>query len=767
MLFQTLIACLFGAQATQDHAVFHGAASAGYLEVPDVQRLLDAYDQASVAKFMRDPELAEFWTRTVGATLAPAGGLRQALLEITISDEHQRAKVEPMCASLRAISLSFDLDREGLDELARAGQQGRQAHEQLTALQRKLDAHARAHDGVFPNSLDELTALEPGARTDPWGNAIVYSRSEDGAEVELKSLGSDGALGGQGWAADWTPESDLQARTRKMSSTRMSGTIALEFSDAAVAASAAEQWRAFRAQATGAAAKGAPDACANSDRFVLLGMGEVAESALDQRLSNRATAPARSGSPRARLASLGAAPATTLLQFGLALAPGDLRALNPEMPAVISQALGLVGAWRVNFEGGQFETVSRTDATGWLGSCLRESGDLSLAEAEQRAPAGALMSLVAALDLQRVAREASAALESMSSETANASSATSAPSSGDSSAIGSAIERLAVHASGPMHMWVGSWDALGPPPTYIVFELGDPVRFAEELLELPRAFPEDFIEKHPLRVRPYKGTPITTWNLPGTQAGMFEPSWCILGQEFVLSTSRTSLINEIKRRSKLESEAASEARPATGSGVLLAWRCDVGAVGESVLTMGRNLSRLGGGMFPSESLPKPGIFQRHFRTLTSTTRREGAELLTRRSADLLVELPIARLLLRMGTADAAAGEPGTAEVPDSGLPGSDTSSELTAQGLRALENGLVVYLLEHGSYPERLEILLEPTSNFPAGFLDAARELPRDAQQQAFAYARGANGYRLWSIGANGRDEAGAGDDVLVERNRP
>lgn len=774
MLLHALTLCLLGAQV--DHASLHASASIGYFELPDVQRLLSACDQSTVANFVRDPELAPLWKK-VNTSPVPAGGMRQALLELSISDAEQRAKLEPMFASLRAISVSLDLDRNGLDELARAGQLATRAHEQLTALQEELDEHAIAHDGTYPASLDELEQLDADARTDPWGNAVVYSRSEDGAKAELKSFGSDGAAGGTGSAADWTPASSLRSRTSDMGSELVSGTIAFEFSDAAIAASAADAWRAYRAGLTLDKAKGVPSACANADRFLLLGFGGVEESALSRRLADRTAAPAAVGSPRARIASLGARTPSTVLQVGLALASSELNALFPELPAVIARAFAPVGAWRVQFEGGQFETISRTDASGWLGSCLRERGELSLAEAERRAPTGALFSLVAALDLQSVAREASAVLESIASKFAEASPSASAPAGPqvDVGAIASALERLAVHTSGPMHMWVGSWDALGPPPTYAVFELSDPVRFAEELLELPRALPEEFVEQHPLRVRPYQKTPITTWNLPGTQAGMFEPSWCILGNEFVLSTSRTSLTNEIKRRRKLDpqdaKDAATAASPVAGGDALLAWRCDVASVGESLLTMGRNLSRLGGGMFPSDMLPKSGVFQRHFRPLTGTTRRDGAELLTRRSADLLVDLSIARLLLRMGTgeatAEATAEDAPAEDVPDSGLESDRAADAQTAVGLRALENGLVVYLLENGGYPEKLETLLEPTSNFPAGYLESARELPRDGQQQPFAYARSATGYRLWSIGANGRDEAGAGDDVLVERSRP
>lgn len=40
------------------------------------------------------------------------------------------------------------------------------------------------------------------ALTDPWGNPYVYAVSEDGQTAQVYSLGSDGAEGGEGNAAD-------------------------------------------------------------------------------------------------------------------------------------------------------------------------------------------------------------------------------------------------------------------------------------------------------------------------------------------------------------------------------------------------------------------------------------------------------------------------------------------------------------------------------------------------------------------------------------
>jgi hypothetical protein len=88
--------------------------------------------------------------------------------------------------------------------------------------------------------------------------------------------------------------------------------------------------------------------------------------------------------------------------------------------------------------------------------------------------------------------------------------------------------------------------------------------------------------------------------------------------------------------------------------------------------------------------------------------------------------------------------------------------EATRKTLRFLATRLAVYKLEAKRYPARLEDLLLPTASFPRGFLDG-RELPRDSWKNAFSYSATADGsdYRLWSMGPDGVDQSGEGDDLV------
>ena len=64
--------------------------------------------------------------------------------------------------------------------------------------------------------------------------------------------------------------------------------------------------------------------------------------------------------------------------------------------------------------------------------------------------------------------------------------------------------------------------------------------------------------------------------------------------------------------------------------------------------------------------------------------------------------------------------------------------------------------------PEALTALLQKTPAYPGGYLEGG-SVPQDAWGQAFVYALSDSGYTLWSIGANGIDDGGAGDDLTVD----
>jgi hypothetical protein len=80
--------------------------------------------------------------------------------------------------------------------------------------------------------------------------------------------------------------------------------------------------------------------------------------------------------------------------------------------------------------------------------------------------------------------------------------------------------------------------------------------------------------------------------------------------------------------------------------------------------------------------------------------------------------------------------------------------------LQRIAGRLAVYRLDQGKHPDTLATLTAPTPNYPQGFLDG-KPLPTDAWGRPICYQVKADGsFDLWSLGPDGVDQAGAGDDV-------
>lgn len=110
----------------------------------------------------------------------------------------------------------------------------------------------------------------------------------------------------------------------------------------------------------------------------------------------------------------------------------------------------------------------------------------------------------------------------------------------------------------------------------------------------------------------------------------------------------------------------------------------------------------------------------------------------------------------------AEAAPSEATPPPS--PVHQTPMDRARNDLNNLKAGIAVYKLEHGTLPDRLEQLLEPTETYADGFL-GTRELPVDPWGNAYRYEKTDGGYKIWSVGENGQDEGGSGDDIAVIRN--
>lgn len=96
-------------------------------------------------------------------------------------------------------------------------------------------------------------------------------------------------------------------------------------------------------------------------------------------------------------------------------------------------------------------------------------------------------------------------------------------------------------------------------------------------------------------------------------------------------------------------------------------------------------------------------------------------------------------------------------------PPRNVEREASLAALRSVKTGLAVYKAQNGGYPARLATLIEPTADFPKGFLDTL-EVPKDGWNRELRYEldTASAKVRLWSLGADGVDQAGSGDDITL-----
>ncbi|MFQ5749488.1 MAG: type II secretion system protein GspG, partial [Planctomycetota bacterium] len=106
--------------------------------------------------------------------------------------------------------------------------------------------------------------------------------------------------------------------------------------------------------------------------------------------------------------------------------------------------------------------------------------------------------------------------------------------------------------------------------------------------------------------------------------------------------------------------------------------------------------------------------------------------------------------------DEAAPAPEEESAPDANLAAARSE-------LKRLETGILVFQLEVGRYPGNLAEIVRPGENYPHGYLpQPARGIVPDPWGRDYVYLppSGNGSYLLYSLGPNGQDEGGKGDDV-------
>jgi general secretion pathway protein G len=90
--------------------------------------------------------------------------------------------------------------------------------------------------------------------------------------------------------------------------------------------------------------------------------------------------------------------------------------------------------------------------------------------------------------------------------------------------------------------------------------------------------------------------------------------------------------------------------------------------------------------------------------------------------------------------------------------------ERVALDLAQLSAGITIYKLSEGKYPSALDDLVKPLADYPDGCLQSAT-LPADPWGHAYLYKLNEKGKPfLWSMGPDGVDQQGGGDDITRQK---
>jgi len=330
---------------------------------------------------------------------------------------------------------------------------------------------------------------------------------------------------------------------------------------------------------------------------------------------------------------------------------------------------------------------------------------------------------------------------------------------------------------------------LGFPSTYVWVDAEDSAVFAEKFEALTARLGEK-VPGIGARTRDYKvknketgertAIPYTSLTFPPELAGemgMFAPklAFAQLDGRILFSTSSTSLKGELKRLFNGQTpeprdflgRTGLELPPDAHSVIVFDW----GALFGKLVGLAKLMGPMAGDALPFDLglLPQPAVFERYLQPTTHVRRvTETGSVLEHNSSFGLLTWGAALGAVGFRTAvagpmgvgaDFPAPQPAAVNVRAEPEP-VDQGESQTRASLRDIKAGLAIYKIEKSELPATMDLLVTPSDGYPMGYLGSL-EFPKDGWGRDFRYVKESSGYRLWSLGANGIDEDGAGDDIV------
>ncbi len=323
---------------------------------------------------------------------------------------------------------------------------------------------------------------------------------------------------------------------------------------------------------------------------------------------------------------------------------------------------------------------------------------------------------------------------------------------------------------------------IGMPKTFVQIDLRETEGVFEDVERLSEVLAAEF-PGFKARSSKYKDVPYVTLTLPEEvvslgEFGSVRPAIAVLDGRLVMTSGSVNMKREIRRLQGSEKDQLPPASyPWTADGetsavpadtaflVYMDWASQVEGIFSMARAFGPMISSFAEGLpFDLVDLPDPKLFTKHMAPTLHVVRPVEGGTLMRHDASFAFEtwVGLAGIAMRAFQAVEEAFAPMAFEVEE---PAPEPSADLhmtTVTRLQDLRTALTVYKLDAGSFPDDLAKLTVPSASYPNGFLDGATEVPTDGWGRPFRYGLVEEGrsYTLWSLGPDGIDQDGKGDDV-------
>jgi Type II secretion system (T2SS), protein G len=788
----------------------HEVREVAFLEIPDLQKLLAAYSRAPFVQMVNDQVVRE----SAGGILESAGieigpPLAAALERLGLPAEVATAPLQAlsgMASQVRSASLSLSLNGEPA-ALSDALGKSFAALKQLEELQAKVAAHAEKNQGYPPDTLDDLD-LPPELKRDPWGHPFELDVDLTSLEARVVSLGSDGAAGGEGFAADLSlanaeelPDQLLPRALGVVVEVGFTAPAAREFAQARALDLAAKiGWQANATQDVMLRGERArvrelrdpkqPERAVwllEQGNNLLLGYGSgslehVLASGREVRRSTEAT-PELTELARFLEEPSGA----TVAQGWMHLDPLEqlLEGIERELETQPGSEFGHLpfggdGLFRLRLDGERFVTELVTQSAPADPSAAKELDFLACVGGGpvpdsmwDFVPAESIGVYATSIDGQKLYGKILEALDAAGPDKHKALAEL-------EKKHGFSLEQdLIGNLGGGAAAYLLPISGLTIPGAALVVELRDAERFRTGLDGVLRLLEEQAAGEFTVRYKPYHDQPMWSFSFGGNQ-GMgapfsVSPSIAIVKDHLLITLTALRAKKEIKRLM----EEPAERHPMLKEGATPADATAMGYMDWPSLFDGtyegarKAIALFGGNALPfdPELLPAADTFTRFFKPTRMWSHRpaDGVRA-TRIESSFGPETWLGLIggggALSVGVQARHATSPAVAEAEAEVTEEDPERAEAVSQSselLSEVATRLEVFRIDKGHYPAKLGELLEPTPNYPRGYL-GRDDVPVDGWGRAFVYFAASDGasYGLWSLGENGADERGSGDDVRV-----